>query len=201
MIKKIVKLILVFTILTVFICGCGVVQGSVTPKQIIDSEDVIIGYYISGEITEEAIPTMILTFQNGKGTVYRGGTETLKELEQLGDDEILEQIKDREHYEGETSIWLYTEFWTNDVLMEQIDLAIENGISYNVVSWAIDVEHVDYWKEGVSFGESTYYGYNLLNGDGVTAEYLFFRIDAENFTLGLDSSKTPDIKNEVVGGL
>ena len=201
--KRITKLILLFIMGTIFVSGCGnaVVKGSVTPKQIIDSEDKRIGYYVSGEISADAVPGMIVVFQNGKGVVYRGEKETLGELEQLEDDAILELVKDREHYEGSTEIVLYTEFLTNKVLMEQIDLVIENGISYNVISWVIDVENKDYYEHGVDLGDNTYYGYNLLNGDGVTKDYLIFRINADNFTLELDSEKTQGIKQEVVGGL
>lgn len=200
--KRIMKLVLFIIIGAVFMSGCGNtgIKGSVTPKQIIDSDAKRIGYYVSGEISADAVPGMIVVFQNGKGVVYRGEKETLGELDLLEDDEILELVKDREHYEGSAEILLYTEFLSNKVLMEQIDLVIENGVAYNVISWVIDVENKDYYKQGVELGDNTYYGYNLLNGDGTTKDYLIFRIDADNFSLEFDSEKTQGIKKEVVGG-
>lgn len=199
---KSLKVVIMLAItLAMFMCGCGaVISSGVTPKQIIDNEEITIGYYMSGDITEETIPTMFFVFQNGEATVYRGEQDALGELAKMTDEEIIELLKDREQYHGTASVTIYSEFLTNKVLAEQVDVSVKMGVSSRVLSWMLDVENTDFCSDGKEINGSTYYGYNALVGDGSITYYLCFRTDAQNFELGFDSANTPNVKIETVGG-
>lgn len=190
-------------VISMWMTGCAttVVSSGVTPKNIIESQEGMIGYYVEGEITEDAVPAMFFVFKNGEVTVYRGEQNTLGELAAMTDEEIIELLQDREYYQGTVTVTVYTEFLSNEAEMESIDMSIKYGVMYQELNWLLDANKTDHCKKGTDVGGSIYYGYNAMTGDGSTVSLICFRTNAENFELGFDSGKTEGVKVESLGGI
>ncbi|MBQ3030573.1 MAG: hypothetical protein IJD24_05050 [Agathobacter sp.] len=196
------KQLVAFLIFTMMLSGCGgnVVSSSLTPKQIIDSEEIIIGYLVAGDLTEESIPQMYFAFQNGNATVYQGENCSMYELATKTDEEILELLQEREHYDGKMSATIYKNYLSSKTIAETIDFSISYGMSETILNWSLNVNDTEYCAKATEINGSKYYRYTMTVGNIPGKCYLCFRTDAENFSLGFDTSSTDGIKVENIGG-
>lgn len=151
--KQLTLLIICFSLL---LCGCGGMNGNITPKSIIDSDDPIIGYW-TDEMKKDEIPNSIYVFQDGKVREY-DTRYTMGELSEMSDTEILSALK-QEYVEQELK-------FTQNNLDAMKKKADKYQKSIDKLSKEYEYTWVDLWDK------TSLAAYELLEHDNMTYSLL-----------------------------